>query len=204
MLRSWPLGLAEAEVGLAQLPVQTHGLGLELGYVCGCHSDPAVQLLGFGAVPAPSALRRFVEAAHDLLGRVVPLHESSELGQALFAEEQKALGLIERLQAVLLPATELLQGLLGGTVEQEGFAELNIRPQGVVHLKLRLMLLQSVRQWELVIGDCSFFKQMTTLLNYWFTWSFAKAASRSATSSWEEPLRSDRRISLLWVRVSSA
>lgn len=58
---------------LAQLAVQTHGLGLELGYVCGPYSDPAAQLLGFGAVPAPSALRRLMDAVHDLSGRVVPL-----------------------------------------------------------------------------------------------------------------------------------
>lgn len=140
---------------LAQLAVQTHGLGLELGYVCGPYSDPAVQLLGFGAVPAPSALRRLMDAAHDLSGRVVPLQESPELGQALFAEEQEALGLIERLQAVLLPATELLPGLRCGTVEQEGFTELNIRPQGVVRLKLCLMLLQSINL-NFEQFDCSF------------------------------------------------
>lgn len=93
-----PLGLAmQAQVRLAQLAVQTDGLGLQLGDIRRRHADPAVQLLGFGAVPAPSALRCLVQATHNLSDCEVLLQESPELGQGLFTEKQEALALVKRL-----------------------------------------------------------------------------------------------------------
>lgn len=86
---------------------------------------------------------------------MVLLQESPELGQALSAEKYKALALLKRLQAVLLPAAKLLLGLGCGAVEQEGFTKLNIRPQGIVRLKLCLMLLQSIHQFKVNEGDRS-------------------------------------------------
>lgn len=153
VLGTWRLVLAtQAQLRFTQLAVQTDSLGLELGDVRRRHSDPAVQLLGFRVVPAPSALHGLVQAAHDLSGRVVLLQESPELGQALCAEKHKALALFKRLQAVLLPAAELLQRLGCGAVEQEGFTKFNVRPQGIERLKLRLVLLPRMHHWLLNEG----------------------------------------------------